>query len=114
MHAFHVPGMISSDEEGYPLRNPENDIELVGPALEKSGFTVAKIANAKAADILAAMDAFIARLATVENPVLIVYFAGHGAQIDGENYLLPVDTRLGQSTPRLRDAPQARDQSTPA
>ena len=82
-------------EVATPLRNPENDIELVGPALEKSGFTVTKIANAKAADMLAAMDAFIARLATVENPVVMVYFAGHGVQIAGENYLLPVDTKLG-------------------
>ncbi|AOF93407.1 caspase family protein [Sinorhizobium sp. RAC02] len=82
-------------EVATPLRNPENDIEIVGAALEKSGFAVTKVANAKAADTLAAVDAFVARLATVENPVVMVYFAGHGVQISGQNYLLPVDVKLG-------------------
>lgn len=90
-------------EVATPLRNPENDIEIVGAALEKSGFAVTRIANAKAADALAAVDAFVARLASVENPVVMVYFAGHGVQVAGENYLLPVDAKLG-SEEELRSA----------
>lgn len=82
-------------EVATPLRNPENDIEIVGAALETSGFAVTKVANAKAAETLAAVDAFVARLAAVENPVVMVYFAGHGVQVAGQNYLLPVDARLG-------------------
>ncbi len=82
-------------EVATPLRNPENDIEIVGAALEKSGFTVTRIANVKAADTLAAVDAFVKRLAAVETPVALVYFAGHGVQLEGENYLLPVDAKLG-------------------
>lgn len=82
-------------EVATPLRNPENDIEIVGAALEKSGFAVTKVANAKAAETLAAVDAFVARLAAVENPIVMVYFAGHGVQVSGENYLLPVDAKLG-------------------
>jgi hypothetical protein len=90
-------------EVATPLRNPENDIEIVGAALEKSGFAVTKVANAKAADALAAVDAFVAGLAAVENPVVMVYFAGHGVQVAGENYLLPVDAKLG-SEEELRSA----------
>ncbi|HEV7321216.1 MAG TPA: caspase family protein [Ensifer sp.] len=82
-------------EVATPLRNPENDIEIVGAALEQSGFAITKVANAKASDTLAAIDAFVARLAAVENPVVMVYFAGHGVQLAGENYLLPVDAKLG-------------------
>lgn len=82
-------------EVATPLRNPENDIEIVGAALEKSGFAVTKVANAKAADALAAVDAFVSRLASIENPVVMVYFAGHGVQVAGENYLLPIDAKLG-------------------
>lgn len=82
-------------EVATPLRNPENDIEIVGAALEKSGFAVTKIANAKASDTLAAIEAFVKRLAVAENPVVMVYFAGHGVQLAGENYLLPVDAKLG-------------------
>ena len=82
-------------EVATPLRNPENDIEIVGAALEKSGFAVTKVANAKATDALAAVDAFVTRLASVENPIVMVYFAGHGVQVAGENYLLPVDAKLG-------------------
>lgn len=82
-------------EVATPLRNPENDIEIVGAALEKSGFAVTRLANAKANDTLAAVDAFVANLAAAENPVVMVYFAGHGVQLAGENYLLPVDAKLG-------------------
>lgn len=82
-------------EVATPLRNPENDIEIVGAALEKSGFAVTKVANAKASDTLAAIEAFVKRLAVAENPVVMVYFAGHGVQLAGENYLLPVDAKLG-------------------
>ncbi|HEV7308194.1 caspase family protein [Ensifer sp.] len=82
-------------EVATPLRNPENDIEIVGAALEKSGFAVTKVANATASDTLSAIDAFVSRLAAVENPVVMVYFAGHGVQLAGENYLLPVDVKLG-------------------
>ncbi|MFK3968936.1 caspase domain-containing protein [Ensifer adhaerens] len=64
-------------------------------ALEKSGFAVTKVANAKASDTLAAIEAFVKRLAVAENPVVMVYFAGHGVQLAGENYLLPVDAKLG-------------------
>lgn len=69
-------------EAATPLRNPENDIELVGAALEKGGFAVTKTANVKAADALAVVDAFLARVAAVENAVVMVYFAGHGAHVD--------------------------------
>ncbi|MBP1875952.1 hypothetical protein J2Z19_005700 [Ensifer adhaerens] len=82
-------------EVATPLRNPENDIEIVGTALEKSGFAVTKVANARASDTLSAIEAFVKRLAVAENPVVMVYFAGHGVQLAGENYLLPVDAKLG-------------------
>lgn len=82
-------------EVAAPLRNPENDIEMMAAALEKSGFATSKAANASQADTLAAVEGFIRDVEAAENPVVMVYFAGHGVQLDGENYLLPVDVKVG-------------------
>ena len=82
-------------EVATPLRNPENDIEMMAAALEKSGFSTRKAANLDHAATLAAVDGFIKDVEAAENPVVMVYFAGHGVQLDGENYLLPVDVKIG-------------------
>ena len=82
-------------EAATPLRNPENDIEIVAEALGRSGFATTKLANADAAAMSAALDDFVRDVSASENPVVMLYFAGHGVQLEGENYLLPVDAKLG-------------------
>lgn len=82
-------------EVAAPLRNPENDIELMAAALERSGFSTRKAANVNHEATLAAVDGFVKDVEAADNPVVMVYFAGHGVQLDGENYLLPVDVKVG-------------------
>jgi Caspase domain len=72
-----------------PLRNPLNDAEAMANALESAGFKVIKATDADQAKMVAAVRQFAAELKQ-RGGVGLFYFSGHGTQIDGENYLLPV------------------------
>src|SRR6516165_64647 len=76
-----------------PLANPLNDIRLVGDALRSVGFEVLKpVANATRADMLRAINAFASALKSAgSDAVGFLYYSGHGAASQGENYLIPVD-----------------------
>ena len=72
-----------------PLKNPINDAEAMASALEGAGFKVIKETNADQAKMVEAVRTFGAELKR-RGGVGLFYFSGHGTQIDGENYLLPV------------------------
>ncbi len=74
-----------------PLDNPANDAAAMRDLLTTAGFTVDSRLDAKRTDLLAAIDVFGKRLQSSEAKLAIFYYAGHGAQIDWRNYLLPVD-----------------------
>lgn len=73
-----------------PLANPKNDASDVAAALREAGFEVDLRLDAGRSAMQAAVADFAARL-KAKGGVGLFYFAGHGAQLDGENYLLPVD-----------------------
>lgn len=75
-----------------PLRNPVNDARAVAAALKAVGFNVMLRENAGYSTMVEAMREFLDRSGDAE--VRLVYFAGHGAQFDGKNYLIPVDATL--------------------
>jgi D-alanyl-D-alanine carboxypeptidase len=75
------------------LPNPPNDAEAVADALRGSGFSdVTLVHDAARADLVAALNGFADRAASADWAV--VYFAGHGIELDGSNYLIPIDARL--------------------
>jgi TPR repeat protein len=76
-----------------PLRNPANDSALLADTLTGIGFEVVRVNDVDQAGLLAAVERFgeIARGAEVA----VFYFAGHGVQFGGTNYLLPVEATLG-------------------
>jgi uncharacterized caspase-like protein len=72
------------------LRNPVNDARDLRMRLLKLGFVAPPaIANASLAEMKDAIRNLVADI----NPgdTVLLYFAGHGVQISGENYLIPVD-----------------------
>lgn len=71
------------------LRNPVNDAEAMAKALDKAGFDVTVATDADQASMTTAIHAFGAKL-KAKGGVGLFYFSGHGAQISGENYLIPV------------------------
>jgi len=75
-----------------PLRNPANDAEDVTAALEVIGFDVMKFVDASREQMAQAVDEFGTALRDAD--VGLFYYAGHGVQVDGTNYLIPVDAEL--------------------
>jgi len=72
-----------------PLKNPVNDARAVGATLREVGFDVTEAFDLRRSQFERAVDAFVFRLRTGD--VALFYYAGHGFQIEGENYFVPVD-----------------------
>ena len=72
------------------LENPVNDAEDVAAKLEACGFSVIKEIDCTAAAMDLALKRFKGELPDID--VGLFFFAGHGMQIEGENYLAAVDT----------------------
>jgi hypothetical protein len=75
------------------LPNPTNDAEAVTKELTKLGFAVTILKDCKRQEMLEAIDQFIGRLGSspAATAAGLIYYAGHGVEIDGANYLLPTD-----------------------
>ncbi len=78
------------------LVNPANDAKLIGPALAKLGFDVRVVIDPDYETFKAALRDFGHRLDGAG--VALFYYAGHGLQVSGRNYLLPVNTALARET----------------
>jgi hypothetical protein len=75
-----------------PLQNPVNDAKAIAEALKEVGFTVMLYLNSDLKTMKQAMDEFGIKLP--EYSVGLFYYAGHGMQVKGNNYLIPVDASL--------------------
>ncbi|CAB3961699.1 peptidase C14, caspase catalytic subunit p20 [Burkholderia aenigmatica] len=75
------------------LEAPTGDAELVARALRGIGFQVTLEQNRSRTQLLADLDAFGQRAAGAS--IALVYYAGHGFEAGGENYLIPVDLPVG-------------------
>ncbi len=73
---------------GAPLRNPENDAWAVSRALKQTGFQVLTYTNLNQKETKKAIRAFGEKLSS--GGVALFYYSGHGVQIKGSNYLIPV------------------------
>ncbi|MDR2783273.1 MAG: caspase family protein, partial [Treponema sp.] len=73
------------------LNNPVNDANDVSAALRGLGFTVDTLTNADRARMEDAVTRLRNRLAASRGSYGFFYYAGHGVQSNGENYLIPVD-----------------------
>ena len=72
-----------------PLKNPANDAKAMTEALRKLGFEVSVAINSDLRVMNKSINEWVQKLGT--NDISLFYFAGHGAEIDGENYLFPID-----------------------
>lgn len=74
------------------LPNAANDAKGMTELLGNAGFTVTTAANLAQNEMRAAISDFAGKVsASGADTVALVFYAGHGLQIDGENYLVPVD-----------------------
>lgn len=74
------------------LANPANDAAAMSAALRKLGFQVTELRDGSRAQMADAVAAVRQQLQGKQG-VGMLYYAGHGLQIDWRNYMLPVDAR---------------------
>ncbi|MCP3370955.1 caspase family protein [Bradyrhizobium cajani] len=74
------------------LPNPPNDARAVARSLRDIGFTVSEGVDLDRAAMQKVTRDFLREAARAQ--VAVVYYAGHGVQVDGRNYLIPVDVEL--------------------
>ena len=72
-----------------PLKNAINDAHAMDMALKTAGFQTMVVENAKKAEMDAAIGEFLDKIGP--DDIALFFFAGHGVQIESENFLVPVD-----------------------
>src|ERR1700736_4564798 len=79
------------------LANPVNDGAVVAATLKAAGFDVVDSRhNLPAAETRRALRDFADRARDAD--IAVIYYAGHGMEVDGTNYLIPVDAKLERDT----------------
>jgi len=73
-----------------PLKNPVGDAQAVAASLKDLGYEVTLRQNTTLFDLIEALRDFSVRSA--KSDVRLLFYAGHGIQAKGRNYLLPIDT----------------------
>jgi uncharacterized caspase-like protein len=77
------------------LANPTNDAEAMADVLGKMGYATRLLLNASEQDLRREVRKFAGESSKAD--VALVFYAGHGAQLNGENYLLPADIDIPQT-----------------
>jgi hypothetical protein len=80
----------NADYPTAPLKNPINDARAMAEKLARVGFEVIKVENATLVQMNKAIVKLTERLSN--EGAVVFYFAGHGMQLRGKNFLLPIDT----------------------
>jgi len=83
----------NSDYLTAPLKNPANDANDMAAELKGLGFDVMVYTDVKQNDLKQYIRAFGNKL-NANKGVGLFFYAGHGMQVNGENYLIPVDARI--------------------
>jgi uncharacterized caspase-like protein len=78
-----------------PLRNPGNDARAMHDKLSQLGFKSRLELDAGWRRMIEAVQAFVA--ASERADLRLVYYAGHGAQVRGRNYLVPIDAPMASA-----------------
>jgi hypothetical protein len=76
------------------LPNPANDASDMKAALEKLGFQVEHVINGNLDQMERAVTNFRRKLNNSRNSYGFFFYAGHGVQHQGENYLIPIDANI--------------------
>jgi len=82
----------NGDYKSSPLANPVNDANDMADVLKKCNFTVMKSINATRKEMRGAIRKFGEEIN--KGAVGLFYYAGHGIQVNGENYLVPVGAEV--------------------
>ena len=81
------------------LESPLNDAAIVEESLKNAGFSVTVVTDRSRNDLLRAIQAFGDQ--AVGKEVAVFYYSGHGLEVDGRNYLIPIGAQINEQ----RDVP---------
>ena len=87
-----VVGNSEYHDSSMKLANPSNDAKDIASRLSKLGFTVVRSLNQTKQGMDKAIQTFSSRAKGAD--VALFFYAGHGIQYQGDNYLVPVDAQL--------------------
>jgi uncharacterized caspase-like protein len=79
-----------------PLTNPTNDAASVAGSLMRLGFEVSEARDLGVAQMQRALREFEDQATGAE--WALVYYAGHGMELNGKNWIVPVDAKLARAT----------------
>jgi len=85
----------SAYENAAPLVNPKNDSRDIAQTLETLYFETVLLQDATKLQIELSVKEFLQKLKEDEDSVGLFYYAGHGVQLQGDNYLVPIETNSG-------------------
>lgn len=88
--------IIGNGSYEVPLKNPVNDANDVYRKLVSLGFDVELMTNLSKRDMRSSISSFADRASKYD--AVLFYYIGHGLQVKGENYLVPVDAVLAHET----------------
>lgn len=77
-----------------PLETPINDLSALEQQLTRTGFTVQTVKDGSQQEMYSSVDTFIKDNAGADT--LLFFFAGHAIQLNGRNYLVPINTKIDQ------------------
>ncbi|HEY6705011.1 MAG TPA: caspase family protein, partial [Xanthobacteraceae bacterium] len=96
------------------LNTPANDAGLIAQTLEAAGFDVAGARDLDQDSLRRAFRDFLEK-ATKAGPdtVAFIYVSGYGLQLEGENYLVPVDAKINRDADIAAEALRVSDYTRP-
>ena len=80
---------VANYQKAHPLRNPLRDVGEVSKRLQEIGFDTVRVENTTREQADHSIKDFISRSKNAD--IALIYYSGHGLQIDGENYIVPTD-----------------------
>lgn len=95
----------SNYQNAVQLTNPGNDAQSMAQLLNQAGFEVIAATDLTQNDMVKVVQDFSDKVAARgPNTVAMVYYAGHGVQLEGENYLIPVDAKVSSPAELVADS----------
>jgi len=89
------------------LTNTRNDAEAISRTLETIGFDVTLSVDASSAEMERLLDEFAFKSEVAD--LALIYFAGHGIEVQGENFLIPVDAKVSSNKDVQDQSPSLKD-----
>jgi uncharacterized caspase-like protein len=95
-----IVGNGSYPDADAPFRQPSGDVRALTPVLEKAGFSVVALEDARGRDLRAAIATIMKRMQG--DATVVVFYSGYAIQVDREDFIVPVDANIWNEDDVLR------------